>query len=109
MRTPSTTQAHSTLRLYARNASANAVTVFLSMPSWARRVVSVAPIIAYGKPEDTPTKNAASASRSRYGRSAPSNPPLRAVTGSGLEVIVHHQRRVVGEALRLVDGRRLHR
>lgn len=42
-----------------------AVTVRLSMPSCARRVVSVAPIMAYGKPEEMPTKNAASGSFSR--------------------------------------------
>ena len=43
----------------------NAVIVFLSSPSCASRVVSVAPIIAYGKPDDTPSANAASGSRSR--------------------------------------------
>jgi hypothetical protein len=31
----------------------------LTIPSWAKRVVSVAAIIAYGAPDDTPRKNAA--------------------------------------------------
>jgi len=34
----------------------------LSMPSWASRVVSVAPIIAYGNPEEIPSRSAASGS-----------------------------------------------
>ena len=44
--TPSITQAQKILRLYTRKASVKAVTVFLSIPSCASRVVNVAPIIA---------------------------------------------------------------
>ena len=63
-RTPSTIHAHNHFRLYARKASEKAVTVFLSMPSCARRVVSVAAISAKGAPEDKPNRKAAMGPRS---------------------------------------------
>src|SRR5262245_3273305 len=67
------------------------------MPCCARRVVSVAPIIAKVKPEETPRNSAASGARSRYG--------LRLLTAplAQLVLIVDGERSVVGEALRLVD------
>ena len=46
MRTRSTAGAQIGFRLYSRIPSANAVTVFFSIPASASRVVSVAPIIA---------------------------------------------------------------
>jgi hypothetical protein len=36
-----------------------AVTVDFSIPCCASRVVSVAPIMVYGKPDETPRRNAA--------------------------------------------------
>src|SRR5688500_17991423 len=63
------------------------------MPCCARRVVSVAPIMAKVKPEEMPRNRAASGAGSRYGRM-----PL----GERV-VIVDRQGRVVGEPLRLVD------
>src|SRR4051812_32295653 len=62
------------------------------MPCCARRVVSVAPIMVKAKPDDTPRNSAARGAGSRYARS-----PSERV------VIVDQQRRMVGEALRLVD------
>src|SRR5688572_9196148 len=63
------------------------------MPCCASRVVSVAPIIANGKPDEIPRKSAASGAGSRYGRI----PLIQRV------VIVDRERRMVGKALRLVD------
>src|SRR4051794_15417294 len=86
-------------RLYARKVSAKAVTALFVMPFCARRVVSVAPIIANGKPEEIPRNSAASGAGSRYGRM----PSLQRV------VIVYGERRVVGEAPVLVDRAALRR
>src|SRR5512134_3294893 len=66
------------------------------MPCWARRVLSVAPIIANVKPDETPRKSAASGARSRYSR-RPAGSLLK------LMLVVDDERRMVGEALRLVD------
>eukprot|EP01035_Chromulina_nebulosa_P007406 gene7405-10009_t len=52
-----------------RNENVTAVTVRLVMPSCASRVVKVAPIIAYGKPDEMPSSKAASGALSAYGRS----------------------------------------
>src|SRR5687768_15698072 len=82
-------------------ASTNAVTALLVMPCWASRVVSVAPIMAKAKPEEMPRNKAASGAASKYGR-MPSGSVLRQ-SGSELVVIVDRERRVVGEALRLID------
>src|SRR5690242_947049 len=62
------------------------------MPCCARRVVSVAPIMEKANPEETPRNSAASGAGSRYAFS-PSKRP----------VIVDRERRVIGEAPRLVD------
>src|SRR5207244_11260588 len=64
---------------------------------WSRRVVSVAPIIAKTKPEEMPRNSAAMGAGSQYGR-RPSGSLL-----TQRVVIVDRQRRVVGEAARLVD------
>src|SRR5262245_21881626 len=81
--------------------SANAVTAPLLIPCCARRVVSVAPIIAKPKPEEMPRNSAASGPASRYGR----RPSGSRLAQGG--VIVDGQRCVVGEALFLVDARAL--
>ena len=52
----STSGAHSHLKLNARNVNANAVTALFLIPSCARRVVSVAAIIAKPKPDDNAEK-----------------------------------------------------
>src|SRR5690349_19689755 len=70
------------------------------MPCWARRVVSVAPIMVKVKPEETPRNRAASGADSRYGRNPAGN------AGNTLAqrvVIVDGEGRVVGEPLVLVD------
>src|SRR5687767_3325943 len=100
-RTWSTIGAHRNLKLYAKTASTKAVTALLVMPCWASRVVSVAPIIANAKPEEMPRNNAASGAASKYGRMPSGSLPRQ--SGSELVVIVDRQRRVVGEAFRLVD------
>src|SRR3982750_2018061 len=69
------------------------------MPCCARRVVSVAPIIANVNPDDTRRKSAASGARSRYGRS----PSLHGI------IVVDGERRMVGEAPRLVNRAALRR
>src|SRR2546423_184108 len=61
------------------------------MPCCARRVVSVAPIMEKAKPDEMPRNSAASGAGSKYGRT------LERI------LIVDRQRRVVGEALALVD------
>src|SRR5690349_20425759 len=76
--------------------SVNATTSARLSPFWKRRVVSVAPSIAKVKPEEIPRNSAASGPRSRYGCRLALH-PLEGV------VILDRQRRVVGEALRLVD------
>src|SRR4051812_5643340 len=100
-RTLSTIGAHRNLKLYARKVSANAVTALLVTPCWARRVVSVAPIMAKVKPDETPRNSAASGADSKQGR-RPSGSLLRQPLGQPV-VIVDRQRRVVREPLRLVD------
>src|SRR5258708_12560879 len=72
------------------------------MLCWARRVVSVAPIIAKAKPEEMPRNRAARGAASKYGRIA-SGRGLRQ-SPSDREVIVERERRVVREAAALVDG-----
>src|SRR5258706_8661919 len=80
--------------------SVKAVTALLVMPFWARRVVSVAPIIAKAKPEEAPRNSAASGADSKYGRRPSGSLPRSPLSP---EVIVDGQRRMVGEPLRLVD------
>jgi hypothetical protein len=65
MRTLSTAGAQIGLKLYSRIASANAVTAFFSIPASASRVVSVAAIIAKGKPWPTPSSSDANGARSK--------------------------------------------
>src|SRR5262245_43214829 len=81
--------------------SAKAVTALLLIPCWARRVLKVAPIIAKPKPEEMPRNSAASGPASRYGR----RPSGSRLAQGG--VIVDRERRVIGEALFLVDPRAL--
>src|SRR5688572_8510877 len=70
------------------------------MPCCARRVVSVAPIIAKAKPDEMPRNRAASGAGSKYGR-MPSG--RRACQLAEVVVIVDRQGRMIGEAARLVD------
>src|SRR5215831_5754373 len=81
--------------------SAKAVTVPLLIPYWARRVVRVAPIIVKPNPEEMPRNSAASGPASKYGRTPSS------IRSAQRMVVVDRQRRVVREALRLVDARAL--
>src|SRR5215470_16818741 len=81
--------------------SAKAVTVPLLIPYCAKRVVSVAPIIVKPKPEEMPRNSAASGPASRYGRRPSGSRSAQRM------VVVDRQRRVVGEALVLVDPRAL--
>src|SRR4051812_45963818 len=67
------------------------------MPCCASRVVSVAPIMVNAKPDEIPRKSAARGAGSRYGRSPAGSASLKDV------LILDRQRRVVGEALLLVD------
>src|SRR5262245_66180488 len=71
------------------------------MPCWARRVVSVAPIIANVNPEEMPRNRAASGAGSRYGLNPSGNLPRKPLS-QGV-VIFDRQGRMVREALRLVD------
>src|SRR5688572_28647571 len=70
------------------------------MPCCARRVVSVAPIIAKAKPDEMPRNSAARGAGSKYGR-MPSG--RRACQLAEVVVIVDRQGRMIGEAARLVD------
>src|SRR5215210_6878218 len=80
---------------------AKAVTALLVMPCWARRVVSVAPSIANTKPDETPRNSAAMGADSKYGCS-PAGRPARSPLSERV-VIVDDERRMVGEAPRLVN------
>ena len=69
-----------------------------------RRVVKVAPIIEKAKPDEIPRNSAASGAGSKYGRTPSGNLLRQSRTiASERVVIVDGERRVIGEAPRLID------